>query len=65
MERDEIIKVSENPEKKSNIKLFEARDLLYKEFEHTKKLIIDLTKHMDAVEEYYKAITKEIEKRQR
>ena len=51
----------------------EEKDLLYKhglwsddlekEFENTKKIALELTKHMDMIEEIYIKVTKEIEKR--
>ena len=63
MERNQIKTISENPEKKSNKKLYEARDILYKEFENTKNLVVELTHHIDAIEEYYNAINDEIKKR--
>jgi len=36
---------------------------LQEEFEKTKQLIIDLTRHMDTVEIYYEKILKELENR--
>jgi hypothetical protein len=38
-------------------------DELSEEFEKTKELIIDLTRHLDGVESLYNKVNKEIEKR--
>lgn len=63
MEKDQIIDVIQNIENKSNKDLFETINILSDEFENVKQLIIDLTKHLDLVEEYYNKINNEIEKR--
>jgi predicted RND superfamily exporter protein len=63
MEKDKLIDVINNIENTSNKDLFSAIDLLNEEFENTKQLLIDITKHLDTVEEYYNLINKEIEKR--
>ena len=60
MDKDKIVDVFKNVKDKSNKDLFEARDILLDEHEKTKTLIIDLTRHLDVVEEYYEAINKEI-----
>lgn len=60
MDKDKIIEVFKNVKDKSNKDLFEARDILSDEHEKTKNLIIELTRHMDAVEEYYEVINNEI-----
>ncbi len=63
MEKDKLIEIINNIENTSNKDLFSAIDLLSEEFENTKQLIIEITKHLDTVEEYYNFINKEIEKR--
>lgn len=63
MEKDKIIEVAKDAKNRSNKDLIEARDALLVEFENTKKLVIDLTRHLDAVEEYYNFINKELENR--
>lgn len=63
MDKDKIIEVVENAKDKSNKDLIECRDILALEFEKTKELIINLTRHLDAVSEYYETINKEIGKR--
>jgi len=60
MDKDKIIEIAKDAKNKSNKDLIEARDLLLTEFDNTKKLIIDLTHHLEAVEEYYKSINKEL-----
>ena len=60
MDKDEIIEIAKDVKNKSNNDLIEARDALIKEFENTKTLIIDLTRHIESVEEYYNIINKEI-----
>lgn len=49
---------------KSNKDLVLALDFLSKEFENTKKLVIDLTKKIDKIESTYNKILKEYESRQ-
>ena len=50
-------------ENKSNKDLFEVEDILYKEHEKSKEIIVDLTKHMELIESLHNKVTKEIEKR--
>jgi hypothetical protein len=63
MERENIIEVINNVEDKSNRDLFEVINILYDEHEKTKKLIFDLSKHLDGIEESYKKVEKEVNKR--
>lgn len=63
MDKDRVIEIAKDAKNKSNKDLTEARDLLLSEFESTKKLIIDLTHHLDAVEDYYNFINKELANR--
>lgn len=60
MDKDKIIEIVQNAKDKPNKDLFESRDILYDEFLKTKDLIIDLTKHLDIVQEYYETINTEI-----
>lgn len=60
MDKDKIIDVVKNVKDKPNKDLFEAREILMTEFDKTKELIIDLTKHLDAVQNYYEQINAEI-----
>jgi len=63
MEKSKIIEITENVENKSNKDLFVVLEELSKEFENTKTLIIDLTRHLEAVEDLYNKVNREIEKR--
>ena len=63
MEKEKIIDIINNCENKSNVDLFEVINILYEEHEKTKKLIFNLSKHLDGVEESYKKVEKEVNKR--
>ena len=63
MERDKVINIANNSENSSNKDLVEVRDFLIDEYTQTKDLIIDLTKHLDGVEELYNKVNNELEKR--
>lgn len=65
MDKDKIIEIAKNPQDKSNKDLIESRDILYIEFQKTKELILDLTRHLDSISESYEAINKEIGQRLR
>ena len=63
MEKNKIIEITENVENKSNKDLFVVLEELSNEFENTKALIIDLTRHLESVEDLYDKVNREIEKR--
>jgi hypothetical protein len=63
MEKERLLEIAENVEEKSNKDLFLVVNELYDEFQNTKNLIIDLTRHLDSVEVLYNRVNKEIEKR--
>lgn len=63
MEKDKLIEIAKDPKNKSNKDLFVVVNDLYTEFENTKKLIIDLTRHLEVVENLYNDVNNEIEKR--
>jgi hypothetical protein len=63
MDINKIIEISNDSENKSNKDLISARDILIEEFDKTKDLIINLTKHLEGVEEMYDKINNEIKKR--
>jgi uncharacterized phage infection (PIP) family protein YhgE len=63
MNVEKIHEVVNDVKNKPNKDLFESVEILYKEFEETKKLIIDLTRHMDSIEDMYNIINEEIGKR--
>lgn len=58
MDRNKIIEIVEDPSIKSNKDLNEGISFLSDEFEKTKDAIVQLTKHLDAVEDAYKKLTK-------
>ena len=60
MEKEKIIEVAKSVKDKSNKDLIESRDALLVEFEKTKELIINLTRHLDSVQSDYELINKEI-----
>jgi len=62
---NKIIEISNDVENKSNKDLFNALETLSIEFEKTKLLIVDLTRHLELVESMYDDINKEIGKRTR
>ena len=63
MESKKLIEIAEDVENKSINDLMTVANELYEEFENTKQLIIDLTRHMDGVESLYNKVNKEIKKR--
>ena len=64
MEKEKLIDISTDVKNKSNSDLFLAEKELYDEFEKTKSLIIDLTRHMESISELYNNVNTEIGKRQ-
>jgi hypothetical protein len=63
MDKEKIIEVVKNVEDKSNKDLFLVINELYTEYEKTKQLIIDLTRHLEIVEGLYNDVNNEIGKR--
>jgi hypothetical protein len=63
MESQKLIEIANDVENKSNRDLTIVAEELSEEFEKTKELIIDLTRHLDGVESLYNKVNKEIEKR--
>lgn len=63
MELNKIMDVIGDVENKSNKDLFLVINELNDEFEKTKQLIIDLTRHMEYVEDMYGKVNNEIQKR--
>ena len=63
MESKKLIEIAEDVENKSNNDLSTVANELYEEFESTKQLIVDLTRHLDGVESLYNKVNKEIKKR--
>jgi hypothetical protein len=63
MEKDKLIEIVNDAENKSNKDLDNAEIFLFDEHEKAKALIIDLTRHMESIEEMHAKVTKEINKR--
>lgn len=63
MDKDKIMEVVQNVKERPNKDLLESRNTLLEEYTKTKELIIELTRHMEVVEEYYEVINKEISNR--
>lgn len=63
MDKNKIIDIANNCENSPNKDLVEGRDFLIEEFEKTKILIIDLTRHLESIELLYDKINNELEKR--
>ena len=63
MESQRLIEIANDVGNKSNKDLLIVVDELSEEFEKTKELIIDLTRHLDGVESLYNKVNKELEKR--
>ena len=63
MEKDKIIEIVNDVENRSNKDLLSAQEILETEFEKTKELILDLTRHLETVEKLHDSVTNEIEKR--
>jgi hypothetical protein len=63
MDSEKIIEIINNYKDKSNKDLLETLEILNKEFELTKEIIVSFTKHLDKIEESYYLIENEIKKR--
>jgi hypothetical protein len=63
MNIDKINEILKNVDIKSNKDLIGCRDALADEFEKTKTIIIELTKHLDLITENYDLVNNEIGKR--
>lgn len=63
MEKEKLLEIISDIKNKSNKDLFSAIEILSDEFENTKQLIVEMTKHLDIIEEHYNMINNEIKKR--
>ncbi len=63
MDKNKIIEITNDVQNKSNKDLFEVQEVLYNEHEKTKSLIIDLTRHLEIIENSYDKVDKELKKR--
>jgi len=60
MERERLESILSDLKNKPNKDLLEAEEFLFGEFEKTKKLIVDLTRHIDTIEEFHIKVTNEL-----
>ena len=58
MDKEKIMEITQDVENKSNRDLFLVENELFEEFQKTKELILDLTVHLDSVENYKTQYTK-------
>ena len=63
MESEKLIEIANDVQNKSNKDLLIVAEELSEEFDKTKELIIDLTRHLDGVESLFNKVNKELEKR--
>jgi len=63
MEKNKILDIANDVENKSNKDLTVVLNELHTEYEKTKELIINLTRHLDSVEILYNKVNEEIGKR--
>jgi ribosome-associated toxin RatA of RatAB toxin-antitoxin module len=63
MTPEKIYDIVQNVQDKPNKDLSTCLNLLTEEFEKTKELIVDLTKHMETIEEMYNIVNNELGKR--
>ena len=62
-EKERIKNIIEDYKNKSNSEIAEALTLLKKNFEDTKKLVVDLTYRLDSIEGKFNSLNKELKKR--
>lgn len=65
MEKEKFVEIAKDYENRSNKDLVEARDFFILEFDELKKLIIDLTRKLEVVEDLYNNVNNELNKRYR
>lgn len=63
MDKEKLTKIVNTAENASNNDLITASESLKAEYEKTKELIIELTKHMDTIADMYEKINEEYKKR--
>jgi galactitol-specific phosphotransferase system IIB component len=63
MDKEKLNKILISAKNASNNDLITASKLLEEEFDKTKKLIIDLTHHLDSIEDAHVKINEEYKKR--
>lgn len=65
MEKEKIISIAKDAENQPNKDLVDARDFLIEEFNKTKTMIVDLTRHIETIEDLYNKVNDELGKRVR
>jgi hypothetical protein len=60
---EQVTEIIQNIDSKSNSDLTKVMDFLREDFDETKDIIIDLTKHLDNIEKMYDLIHKEFKRR--
>lgn len=65
MDVNKIHEIVQDVENKSNKDLYSVEEELAQEFEKTKELIIELTRHLDSVKNMHEIVSDEILKRTR
>jgi hypothetical protein len=60
---EEVLDIIKDFNNRPNKDLVKALDVLSQDFEHTKRTVIDLTKHLDRLEHTYNIILKEYNSR--
>jgi hypothetical protein len=65
MEKERIISIAKDVENQPNKDLVDARDFLIEEFNKSKSMIIDLTRHIETIEDLYNKVNDELGKRVR
>jgi hypothetical protein len=60
---EQVNEIIQNIDSKSNSDLTKVMDFLMDDFDETKDMIIDLTKHLDNIERMYDLIHKEFKRR--
>jgi len=63
MENEKLIEIIKDYKNKSNKDLFSVLDLLYEDFNKTKESLINLTYHLDYIENNYNKLLEEINNR--
>jgi hypothetical protein len=65
MEKEKIISIAKDVENQPNKDLVDARDFLIEEFNKAKTMIVDLTRHIETIEDLYNKVNDELGKRLR
>lgn len=61
--KEKVLETIKDYKNSSNKDIIDALDLLNQDFEHTKKILIELSSHLDKVENTYNLLLKELKNR--